>query len=313
MQKYPIPLTDLHVSPLALGTMQLGGAWDKDPLTDLAVETTAAIIETALGLGINHLDLADIYTFGKSDQAIGRVLAAQPGLRQQLVIQQKCGIVLPQEPGHIQHYNLSAGHIVTVVEQTLTTLGTDYLDILALHRPDPLAAPEEVATAFDQLHQTGKVRWFGVSNHSAGQLALLKRWVDQPIVLNQLELSLFRHQLISDGLLINTSSPQHSQGLLDYCRMHDIFIQAWSPLAQGRMFDTASPLGRVVAATADELGAPAEAVALAWILRHPAKIQPIVGTGDPERLASCAKAVATALSRQQWYRLLEASRGQPAP
>ncbi|MDJ0656883.1 MAG: aldo/keto reductase [Xanthomonadales bacterium] len=316
MHQYRIPNTDLQVSRLALGTMHWGGEWNLEPVTGQAIDRGQALMEAALECGINHLDLADIYTFGKSDQVVGEVLKIRPDLRDAFIMQQKCGIVMAGDPayGPPQRYDLSYEHIVSCVDESLERIRTQHLDLLALHRPDPLVEPAEVARAFDDLHRAGKVRWFGVSNHSAGQIELLRQHVDQPLVVNQLEVSLLHHHLISDGLLVNTGTDDQpaTTGLLDYCRRHHVMIQAWSPLAGGRLSENPD-LGGTVTALADQHGVSAEAIALAWLLRHPAGIQPVVGTRSVDRLRACAQADSVELSRREWFQLLEASRGQVVP
>ena len=241
MNTYTLPNTDLTVSRLAYGTWHLGGSWDATPLTDELKERAVRMIATAVELGINHIDLADIYTKGKSDEVVGHALAQSPGLRDKLVLQAKTGIILSDEPnaGDPGRYDFTFDHIVAGVEGTLRRLGTDRVELLALHRPDPLIEPEEVARAFDHLQSSGKVLNFGVSNHSASQIALLQKYVDQPIVVNQLELNLLHHYLISDGILVNMDGFPYAgaAATLDYCRLHDITIQAWSPVAGGRLFN----------------------------------------------------------------------------
>ncbi len=299
-------LGGFKVSRLALGTMHLGGQWDREPMTEETFQAGCALVEKAVDLGVNHLDLADIYTFGKSEQVVGRALAANPCLRERLILEAKCGIIL-EEP---KRYDFSYDHIVGSVEATLKRLGTDRVELLALHRPDPLMQPEEVARAFAHLHSSGKVRCFGVSNHSLGQLELLSRFVDQPLVVNQLELSLAHPHLISAGLTTNHTSSL-AEGLLDYCQLKAIRVQAWSPVGGGRVFQ--GRVGETVEAVARECSCSTGAVALAWLLRHPAGIQPVVGTQSLARLEQFCQALHMELSREQWYRLLEAALGQPVP
>ena len=208
---------------MAYGTWHMGGSWDATPLSADLKTRANHLIKTAVELGINHIDLADIYTKGKSDEAVGYALAQNPGLRDKLVLQAKCGIILGDDPnpGDPGRYDFSYDNIVSKVEGTLRRLGTDYVDLLALHRPDPLMEPDEVARAFDHLHSSGKVRHFGVSNHTAAQIEFLRRSVDQPIVLNQVELNLLHHHLISDGIVANMTESAYSPvlGTLDYCRI----------------------------------------------------------------------------------------------
>ncbi|MDJ0753342.1 MAG: aldo/keto reductase [Ardenticatenaceae bacterium] len=324
MKTYKIPHTDLEVSRLVYGTMHMGGTWDKTPPTDEVKSRAVELINTAIDLGINHIDLADIYTLGKSDIVVGHALQQSPGLRAKLVLQQKCGIIVGADPdfGPPGRYDFSYDHIVGSVETSLKRLHTDHFDILALHRPDALIEHEEVARAFDDLHRSGKVRYFGVSNHSAAQIELLKKHVDQPLVVNQLELSLLHHYLISDGLTANMTVTPYANvsGLLDYCRLNDIVIQAWSSVAGGRLFnppsnapDHVKKAAALIAQLAEKHQTTKEAVAVGWLLRHPAGIQPILGTLNSERLKHTCAADDLNLSRREWYELLEAARGDSVP
>ncbi|GAB4581767.1 MAG: aldo/keto reductase family oxidoreductase [Anaerolineales bacterium] len=324
MHLYPLPQTSLKVSRLGYGCMHLGGNWSSAPPTAEEKSKAAHLIETALEQGINFFDHADIYTRGKSEAIFGEILAASPGLRASIIIQSKCGIRFADDPapGAPGRYDFSFAHILLSVEDSLTRLRTDYLDILLLHRPDPLGDPVEIARAFDELHQSGKVRYFGVSNHTAGQIALLQHYVRQPLIINQVELNLLHSGLITEGILANQNDVPYTaaMGTLDYCRLHGIMIQAWAPVAGGKLIapgphaDAATHrVAPLIARLAEEKGTTREAIALAWLLRHPAGIQPIIGTTNRERLiASCAADKIT-LSREEWYALLVAARGKPVP
>ncbi|MEM7034562.1 MAG: aldo/keto reductase [Chloroflexota bacterium] len=324
LQTYNIPQTDLQVTRLAYGTWHIGGEWDHTPPSEAIKERAVRLIQAAVDLGINHIDLADIYTKGKSDAVVGYALQQTPGLRDKLVLQAKCGIILSDEPkpGMPGRYDFSYDHIVSAVEGTLQRLGTDRVEILALHRPDPLMQPEEVARAFSHLHDSGKVRYFGVSNHNAAQITLLQRYVDQPIVVNQVELNLLHHHFISDGILANMTDGPYAAvlGTLDYCRLHGIMIQAWSPVAGGQLFNPPENAPKHMQAVADKIKSIAadhnttpEAIAVAWLLRHAAPIQPIIGTLNADRLAQTVPADAVELTRIEWYQLLEAARGAGVP
>ncbi|MBA3930140.1 MAG: aldo/keto reductase [Xanthomonas sp.] len=313
----------LPVSRLAYGCMQLSRAWDATPVTADERRLTQRLVETALAGGITLFDHADIYARGNSEQVFGDVLRASPGLRERMVLQSKCGIRFADDPpGTPGRYDFSQAHIVASVEGSLSRLGVGHLDVLLLHRPDALVEPEEVAKAFDTLHTAGKVRHFGVSNHTAGQIALLRRHVRQPLVANQVEVSLLHHHLIDDGVVANTTGHAYASaaGTLDYCRLHDLRMQAWSPLAGGKLATTSEFADPVIRATsallhqlAEEKGVTPEAIQLAWLLRHPAGIQPIVGTTDPVRLAACCAADGVTLSREEWYALFAAARGTRVP
>ncbi len=324
MKTYHIPNTNLETSRLAYGTWHLGGSWDNEPPSDESKQRADALIHAAVEHGITLIDLADIYTRGKSDQVVGAVIKNDPALRDQMLLQAKTGIVLPDElfQGAIPHYNFSYQHIINRTENTLRSLNTDYVDLLLLHRPDPLVEPEEVARAFDDLHTSGKVRYFGVSNHTAMQIELLKKYIDHPLVINQLELNILQNDLISDGVFSNMLSAQYTgaRDTFDYCRLNGIMIQAWSPVAGGKILapDDDSPenvkaIAQGIADLAAKYKTSKSAIALAWLLRHPANIQPILGTMKVERIAGSVLADDIELSRLEWYSLLAAANGTNIP
>ncbi len=327
MNTYRIPRTDLVVSRLAYGCMKIGGSWDHSPVSAETEATARAAVEAALECGINFFDHADIYCCGKSESVFGRLLADTPSLRERIVLQSKVGIRFANdayESGEPARYDFSREHIAHSTEAILRRLQTDRLDILLLHRPDPLVEPEEVAAAFDALHAAGKVRYFGVSNHTPAQIELLRRHVRQPLVVNQLEFSLAQPALVVEGVLANrsgsTTEANLSTGLLDYCRLHDILVQAWGPVGGGRLLRAigaeTGPLtacADLLAKIANEKNTTPDAVALAWILRHPAGIQPILGTTRAERVRDAAPADTVRLTREEWYALLAAARGQKVP
>jgi predicted oxidoreductase len=314
LQTCRIPHSDLEVSRIAYGCMHLSSAWDNEPITASEISTTFKAVEAALEQGITFFDHADIYARGKSELLFGEALRQLPDLRSRIVLQSKCGIRFADDPhlGVPARYDFSREHILHSVEGILRRLGTDYLDILLLHRPDPLAEPAEVASAFDELQRSGKVRHFGVSNHSASQISLLRKYVDQPLVINQIELSLLHHHPISETILNNQSGVAYTgaTGTLDYCREHDILVQAWSPLAGGRL---SGPAAALAAQLGQAKGVTTEAVLLAWLLKHPVPIQPIIGTTRPDRLAGSCQADTIDLTREEWYSLLAAVRGASVP
>jgi predicted oxidoreductase len=327
MNRYRIPQTDLEVSRIGYGCMGLGGSWDDNPPTEQDKSAAVKLVGKAFAEGINLFDHADIYARGKSESVFAQVWQQIPGLREQIVLQTKCGIRFPgdPEPTSPGRYDFSRDHIVNSVAGSLRRLGTDYIDILLLHRPDPLVEPDEVARAFDTLHRSGKVRYFGVSNHTAGQIELLRSSVEQPLVVNQLELSLLHADLIDAGIMANQRGhgATGAAGTIDYCRREGILIQAWSPVARGAMLqlpaDAAGVAGNVraaataVAALAEARETTCEAIALAWLLRHPTPIQPIIGTCQSTRIAASCLADTITLTREEWYRLFVAARGAPVP
>jgi predicted oxidoreductase len=352
MKTYRIPHTDLTVSRIAYGCGVLGhstskqhlgrdGAqisalfaqWKTEPLSSSAVAHATRMVNAACDHGITFFDHADIYNlFGKSVEAFGAALKQSPGLREKIVIQSKCGIrfaegFLRPRLDDPHRTDFSREHIVRPVETSLERLGTDRLDIFLLHRPDALMEPEEVADAFDALHRSGKVRYFGVSNHTAGQIELLKRYLHQPLVVNQLHVGLAHSYLIADGLEANrqsctriTEGYTEVAGTLDYCRLNDIQIQAWSPLKGDndslellRPKDDAAPkvkqAARELAEIAARRGVQSSAVALAWLLRHPARIVPIIGTTSVQHLHEACVSDDITLSREEWYTLLATCAG----
>ena len=316
--------TDMELSRLAYGCMQLGSDHD-DPGSTEAKRAAIDILEAALEAGITTFDHADVYRAGQAERAFSALWEVYPNLREQIVVQSKCGIRRPGSSGAGSpgHYDFSYDHIVSSVEGSLKRLGTDYLDILLLHRPDALMEPEEIARAFHHLMDRGMVRAFGVSNFGVGQMQLLRQVLDQPLVVNQLELNPLHAHLIDHGLTVNvkrSTTVADGVGLLEACRQHGMLVQAWSPLARGRLsrpLDNTELQDRAAAEVVIELShehrCSREAIVLAWLLRHPADIQPVIGTGNPGRLLSCVEADKVELSREEWYRLLIAARGAPLP
>jgi predicted oxidoreductase len=322
MQTYQLPHTDLHITRLGYGCMSLAG-WDSNPPTHTDRMRAAQMLETALEADINFFDTADIYGRGKCETVFGEALKQVPGARDRILIQTKCGIRFQDDPpGTPARFDFSYEHIVASVDASLRRMQVDHIDVLLLHRPDALAEPDEVARAFDDVQRAGKVRHFGVSNHSPMQIELLKTAVTQPLVTNQIEFNLLHSNMAYLGNLINQTADRFNaaDGLLDYCRIHNILVQAWSPLAGGRLIDPpkdASPLVRAAAVAVSGLAAAKhtsrEAIALAWILRYPAGIQPIVGTSKPDRLRLSVEADQVKLTREEWYALREAARGEQVP
>ena len=324
MKKYLIPQTDLEVSKIAYGCMGLGKTWDNSPLTESIKSNAINSVSTAIENGINFFDHADIYARGKSELVFGEVLKELKGMRDKMIIQSKCGIRFKGVPNSDSpgRYDFSYEHIINSVDGSLSRLGIEQLDILLLHRPDPLMEPEEVAKAFDEIQQKGKVRYFGVSNFNPGQLALLQNSIDMPIVVNQIEISLLHNHVINDGILANQTSGQYaaSTGILDYCRLNNILVQAWSPVALGKIFnppldadENVVALAKQIYDYAEEKGTSKEAIALAWLMKHPVGMQPIIGTTNPERILNSCKADEITLSREEWYNLFTIARGNPVP
>ena len=307
------------------GCMGLGGSWSDEPHGTHHVDQAAAAVQAALDAGITLFDHADIYRSGKSEAVFGEVLAGTPGLRERIRLQTKCGIRL-NERGLQTHYDLSRDAILERVNGSLQRLRTDYVDILLLHRPDPLADPAEVASAVGQLMAEGKVRQLGVSNMSAAQIEVLQDKLETPVVANQLEMSLLKRAWLESQVLVN--HPEHldysfPHGTVEYCTRNNITLQAYGSLAKG-VFTGAeqeSPTSaeaataELVAQLAGEYGTSGEAVLLGWLMKHPAGIAPVIGTVNPDRIRACGDAarVAGALTRPDWYKLWVTARGSNIP
>jgi len=326
MKTHTLPGTTLEVSRIAYGCMRIGGSATDNPPTADTKEQAMAAVRAALDQGVNLFDHADIYREGRSEDLFSLIWKGAHGLRQRIIVQSKCGIrpaghPLPGAPGR---YDFSYEHIVESVTGSLRRLKTDYLDLLLLHRPDALVEPDEVARAFDALKQSGKVRFFGVSNHTAAQIQLLQKSLDQPLVVNQVKLSVLHTHLIDEGIAFNRDDPPRtlrSEGTLEYCRLHDITLQAWSPLAKGAATggseatygERARNVSALVADLARHRNVSREAIVIAWILRHPAQIQPIVGSTKPARIRGACQADSIELTREEWYSLYVAGRGYRVP
>ena len=300
MNKIKLGKTDLEVSQIALGCMRI---------TELDKNKAQELIKTAMDLGINFFDHADIYAGGKSESLFSQAINMNDDIREKMIIQSKCGI----RPGIC--YDFSKEHILNSVDGILSRLNTDYLDVLLLHRPDALMEPEEVAEAFDILKSSGKVKHFGVSNQNPYQMELLKKYCNVGIEVNQLQFSITECGMIDSGLnvnMTNTLGINRDGGVLDYCRLNDITIQPWSPFQYGFFegvflgSDKYPELNKKIDELDEKYNVTNSAIAIAWILRHPAKMQPIVGTTNKDRLAQIAKATEVKLTREEWYEVYTA-------
>ena len=266
--------------------------------------------------GIDMFDHADIYgtSLHQCEERFRDALRLSSAERQEIVLQSKCGIV----PGENAYFDFSRDHIVGSVEGTLRALGTDYLDVLLLHRPDALMEPQEVAAAFDDLARAGKVRCFGVSNHTPRQIDLLRRSVRQPLIANQLQLSITHSTAIAQGIASNMQGSDQAivrdgGGIIDYCHVEGITVQAWSPFQAGFFdgpflgSDRFPELNAVLEEIAARYEVTPEAIATAWITRHPAKIQVVLGTTTPQRVRDAAAGADVHLDREEWYRIFRAA------
>ena len=300
MKYIKIPNSDLNVSEIALGCMRISG---------MPNQAIATLVHTALEEGINFFDHADIYGGGKSEAKFAEALGMNAHLREQMILQTKCGI----QSGY---YDFSKGHILDAVDGSLKRLRTEYVDVLLLHRPDALVEPEEVAEAFGILQKSGKVKYFGVSNQNPMQIELLRKFVKQPILFNQLQLSIPFTGMIDAGINVNMKvegSVDRDGSILDYCRLHDITIQPWSPFQygffEGVFLDNPKfpELNQTLTAIASAKGVTTTAIAIAWLLRHPARMQPILGTTTPQRVKDSCQASNVTLTRQEWYEIYRAA------
>lgn len=288
-----------HASSIVLGCMRMPA---------LSVQEAEHMIHTATELGVNFFDNATCYTAGEAETRFGDAFARSGIRREDVIIQTKCGLCFERN-----EFDWTKENILSSVDDSLRRMKTEYLDVLLLHRPDLIFEPEQVAEAFDILAKNGKVRYFGVSNVPTLQIELLRKYVAQPLVFNQLQFSLEQSQLIDQALYLNNKTTDMSidrdNGTVDYCRLHDITIQAWSPLQYGFfkgcfVDDPRFPeLNQVLQEIGEKYGAPKTAVAIAWILRHPARMQAIAGTMNPDHLRDICQASKVELTHHEWYQL----------
>ncbi|MFJ3956094.1 aldo/keto reductase family oxidoreductase [Arthrobacter sp. NPDC090010] len=311
---------------LIYGCMGLGGSWDSTPYTEKDVAQASEVIDAARGIGVELFDHADIYRTGKAEAVFGEVLAARPGLREEIRLQSKCGIRLG-ENGLNNYYDLSHASILERVEGILTRLHTDHLDTLLFHRPDPLLERHEAARAVQELLADGRIRALGVSNMSAAQMEHLQDALATPIVANQLEMSLGVRGWVDSGVTINHGQGAGNpfpHGTLEHCMSRGIELQAYGSLANGRytgavaevdLDDAERETAALLRELAEDFGVAPESVLLGWLMKHPAGISPVIGTTNTSRIAACGDAIAVAgrMDRLQWYRLWIAARGEFIP
>jgi len=299
MYKINLGKSELSVPTIAVGCMRI---------SEMNESEVSAFINTALENSANFFDHADIYGAGRCEEVFGKAISSN--LREKIIIQTKCGIV----PGKM--FDFSYDHIIKSVDGSLKRLDTDYIDVLLLHRPDTLVEPEEVARAFDNLKSSGKVRNFGVSNQNPNQIKLLQNALDMPICANQLQFGVMHTPMIQAGInvnMCNESAINRDGGILDFCRLNNITIQPWSPMQygffKGCFVDNEEfpELNRVMQNLADKYGVSKTTIAIAWILRHPAKMQPVTGTTNLTRLKESLKATEVSLTREEWYEIYRAA------
>ncbi|MGP4076180.1 aldo/keto reductase [Halobacillus sp. K22] len=300
MKKLKLGNSELEVGEISLGCMRINKLEKKD---------ARYVIENAMDTGVDLFDHADIYGSGESESVFAEAIDMNDDVREKMKLQTKCGI-------RDGYFDFSKDHILESVEGSLKRLKTDYIDSLLLHRPDALFEPEEVAEAFTELKESGKVRYFGVSNQNPMQIELLKKYLKEDLIVNQMQLSIVHTPMIDAGFNVNMQNDpaiMRDGGVIEYCRLNDISIQAWSPFQHGMIegpFVGNKEFPQVNAKLkdlAEKYGVTDSAIAIAWILRHPANIQPVVGTMNTERMRDIAKASDIELTRQEWYELYTAA------
>jgi len=293
--------SDLNVSNIIMGCMRITGLSEKE---------LNVFVHSALEEGVNFFDHADIYGGGECESHFAKAVQMNPSLREKMIIQSKCGI-------RNGYFDFSKEHILESVEGILSRLKTEYLDVLLLHRPDTLMEPDEIANAFELLYDQGKVKYFGVSNFNPMQMELLQKSIPDPLVFNQLQLSIAHTPMIDSGLTVNMHTNQsinYEGSILEYCRVKDITIQAWSPFQKGFFegpflgdLEHYAKLNEVMNRIADKYGVTNTAVAVGWITRHPANIQVVLGTTNIQRMKDACKGSELPLTREEWYEIYKAA------
>ncbi|PFP31053.1 aldo/keto reductase [Bacillus sp. AFS073361] len=300
MRTMKLGSSSLEVPVVAVGCMRINSLEKKE---------SEHFIQSALEEGANFFDHADIYGGGVCEEIFADAIHMNADIRENIILQSKCGIRKGM-------FDFSKEYILESVDGILKRLRTEYLDVLLLHRPDALVEPEEVAEAFDILETSGKVRHFGVSNQNPMQIQLLKKFVKQPLVANQLQLSITNATMISNGINVNMendSAINRDGSVLDYCRLNDITIQPWSPFQYGFFegvflgSEKFPELNQQIDEIAATYGVSSTTIAIAWLLRHPAHMQPVIGTMNIDRLKDCCKASDIQLTREEWYRIYRAA------
>lgn len=298
----------VEVGRLAYGCMRIAGTWNPDEVTEERKESAFRSLEAAYDAGYTLFDHADIYCRGGCEKLHGDFLKSRPEFKEKTILATKCGIKFRNEPpGTVGRYDFSKEHILWSCDRSLERLGVERIDIYQLHRPDLLMNPEEVAAAFVNLKEAGKVRMFGVSNFFPSTVELLQKWLSFPIVVNQIEVSLWRVDPFFDGTL-------------DQCIRENIVPLSWGPLGGGKIGKEEShgttgvePLSEALSDIAKAYESDEATIALAWLMKHPSGIVPIVGSVRPDRIKTSTKSIEIDLSREEWYRLLVAARGEPMP
>lgn len=303
MKYLNISNTELKSSNIIMGNMRIN---------ELSLDGAEKLIRTAMDEGINFFDHADIYGSGECEEMFSTAIKMNSDIREKMILQSKCGI---NTKGN--YYDLSKDYILNSVDGILSRLKTDYLDILLLHRPDTLVEPEEVAEAFSKLKESGKVKHFGVSNHNPAQIELLQKYTDEKLIINQLQFGAAHTNIVDSGIAVNMDINQsfdRDGSVLEYCRLKDITIQAWSPFQHGFFngvflgdMEKFPELNQTINELAEKYGVTSTSIATAWITRHPANIQVILGTTKPSRIIDACKGSEIPLTREEWYKIYKAT------
>lgn len=289
-----------QASEIVIGTMRIA---------QMSTKEVAALLEAGLEVGVNFIDTADIYAGGKSEEILGKVFSENPNLRAKIILQSKCGIRIDKD---FNWFDFSKEYILAAVDGILKRLQTDYLDCLLLHRPDALMEPDEIAEAFHKLYESGKVKNFGVSNFNPMMMAMLDEFVELPLVANQVQFSAAHTPILDANFQVNMhwdGAAMRDGGIFEYCRMNNMVIQSWSSLQYGYFegvfigSEKFPKLNAVLNRIAAENGVTPAAVALAWILRYPAKMQAVIGTTKPARIKESARATEFELTKKEWYEI----------
>lgn len=300
MRTLQLGKSGLEAPAIAVGCMRINS---------LSPVEAERFVAAAIEEGANFFDHADIYGRGECEEIFARAIHMNSSVREKVILQSKCGI-------RYGWYDFSKEYILESADGILKRLKTDYLDVLLLHRPDALAEPEEVAEAFDILQSSGKVRHFGVSNHNPMQIRLLQKYVKQPLAANQLQFGIAHAGLAAQGMNVNNindNAVDRDGSILDFCRLNNITVQPWSPFQYGFFegvflgSDKFPELNKTIAEVANKYGVSDTAIAVAWILRHPANMQPVIGTMNIRRLKDCCKAADVRITRKEWYDIYRAA------
>lgn len=322
MSNIPLEKHLPNTSRIVYGCMGIGGEWDSTPTTQAQLKAAYSAIDAALDAGIKIFDQADIYRNGKSEASFGSFLKQKPSLRDSIYIQSKCGI-RPQDSIGPGRYDFSSQWILESVENILRRLNSEYLDVLFLHRPDPLVEMDELAMAISRLRASGKIRQLAVSNMHHHQIQQMESMLGIPIVANQLEMSLAKLDWLNDGVTVGSTTTQntYTSGLLEYCQAKGIQLQAWGCLAQGQFSksqvssddSSIQETAKYIQTLCAKYKVQSEAILIAFLLRHPAKIQPVIGTSNPERIRAAVAGCDIQFTREEWYNLFVKSRGVELP